>query len=335
MRKQLSTIIALLIVASLTLAACGGGSDAGADFLACQVTDTGGIDDASFNQTAWAGVERAQDELGVEGAFLESQEQADYETNIQAFIDQGCDLIITVGFLLGDATAAAAEANPEQEFGIIDFAYDPAFENVAGHVFATDQAAFLAGYIAAANTQTGVVGTFGGINIPPVTVFMDGFYYGVQYYNQENGTDVQVLGWDPMAQDGLFTGNFDSLDDGRAFAESLMDEGADIIMPVAGPVGLGSAAAIQERGNAWLVGVDTDWTQSAPEYAGVVLTSVLKNMDQTVFDHIQMLINGEDPGALIVGTLENGGVGIAGDFADLDIQSLIDGIVAGDIQTAS
>lgn len=334
MRKQLSTIIALLIVASLTLAACGGGSDAGADFLACQVTDTGGIDDASFNQTAWAGVEQAEADLGVEGAFLESQEQADYETNIQAFIDQGCDLIITVGFLLGDATAAAAEANPEQEFGIIDFAYDPAFENVAGHVFATDQAAFLAGYIAAANTQTGVVGTFGGINIPPVTVFMDGFYYGVQYYNQENGTDVQVLGWDPMAQDGLFTGNFDSLDDGRAFAESLMDEGADIIMPVAGPVGLGSAAAIQERGNAWLIGVDNDWTQTAPEYADIVLTSVLKNMDSTVYSHIETLINGEDPGSLIVGTLENGGVGIAGDFGDLDIQSLIDGIVAGDIQTA-
>lgn len=333
MRKQLSTIIALLIVASLTLAACGGGSDAGAGFLVCQVTDTGGIDDASFNQTAWNGVEQAQDELGVEGAFLESQEQADYETNIQAFIDQGCNLIITVGFLLGDATAAAAEANPGQEFGIIDFAYDPAFENVAGHVFNTDEAAFLAGYIAAANTQTGIVGTFGGINIPPVTVFMDGFYYGVQYYNQENGTDVQVLGWDPMAQDGLFTGNFDSLDDGRAFAESLMDEGADIIMPVAGPVGLGSAAAIQERGNAWLIGVDNDWTATAPEYADIVLTSVLKNMDATVYNHIEMLINGEDPGAVIVGTLENNGVGIAGDFPDLDLQSLIDGIIAGDIQT--
>jgi basic membrane protein A len=351
MSKKVYYLLGLLLVASLVLAACGGqATEAPAeepmeepmdepmeevDFLVCQVTDTGGIDDASFNQTAWAGVEQAQAELGVQGSFLESQEQADYETNIQAFIDQGCNLIITVGFLLGDATAAAAEANPGQEFGIIDFAYDPAFENVAGHVFNTDEAAFLAGYIAAANTQTGVVGTFGGINIPPVTVFMDGFYFGVQYYNEENGTDVQVLGWDPANPDsGLFTGNFDSLDDGRAFAESLMDEGADIIMPVAGPVGLGSAAAIQERGDAWLIGVDNDWTQTAPEYADIVLTSVLKNMDATVFNHIQMLLNGEDPGPVIVGTLENDGVGIAGDFPDLDLQTLIDGIIAGDIQTS-
>jgi len=331
MSRKLSTLGTLLIAGSLLLAACGGGGTAGEGTLVCQVTDTGGIDDASFNQTAWHGVELAMEDLNVEGQFLESQEQADYETNIGAFIDQGCDLIITVGFLLGDATAAAAEANPDQTFGIIDFAYDPAIANVTGHVFATDQAAFLAGYVAAENTQTGIVGTFGGINIPPVTVFMDGFWYGVQYYNDENGTDVQVLGWDPAAQDGLFTGNFDSLDDGRAFAESLMDEGADIVMPVAGPVGLGSAAAIQERGNAWLIGVDNDWTQTAPEYADIVLTSVLKNMDQTVYQHIEAVIAGESAGPVIVGTLENGGVGLAGDF---DVQALIDGIVAGDIQTA-
>ncbi|MDA1330021.1 MAG: BMP family ABC transporter substrate-binding protein [Chloroflexi bacterium] len=329
MSRKLYSLGALLIVGSLLLAACGG-SSAGEGTLVCQVTDTGGIDDASFNQTAWNGVEQAIANLGIEGQFLESQEQADYETNINAFIDQGCDLIITVGFLLGDATAAAAVANPDQTFGIIDVNYLD-FSNVTGHDFATDQAAFLAGYIAAETTQTGIVGTFGGINIPPVTVFMDGFWYGVQYYNNENGTDVQVLGWDPAAQDGLFTGNFDSLDDGRAFAESLMDEGADIIMPVAGPVGLGSAAAVQERGNAWLIGVDSDWTKSAPEYADIVLTSVLKNMDETVYQQIENVIAGTPSGALIVGNLENGGVGIAGDF---DVQSLIDGIVAGTIQTA-
>ena len=181
------------------------------------------------------------------------------------------------------------------------------------------------------NTQTGAVGTFGGINIPPVTVFMDGFYYGVQYYNSQMGADVQVLGWDPMAQDGLFTGNFDSLDDGRAFAESLMDEGADIIMPVAGPVGLGSAAAIQERGGAWLIGVDSDWSQTAPEYADIILTSVLKNMNATVYSHIETNLEGGDAGSLIVGTLENDGVGIAGDF---DVADLTAGIIAGDIQTA-
>jgi basic membrane protein A len=314
------------------LAACGGAATGGdTTFKSCLVTDVGGIDDKSFNATAWKGVENAVDNLGIEGKFLESQQQTDYETNINAFIEDGCNLIITVGFLLGDATAIAAEANPDQSFAIIDFAYDPAFANVAGHVFATDQGGFLAGYVAAMSTQTGVVGTFGGINIPSVTAFMDGFWYGVDYYNQENGTDVQVLGWDPAAQEGLFVGNFESTDDGRAMGESLMDEGADVIMPVAGPVGLGTAAAAQERGNAWIVGVDNDWTLTAPEYADIILTSVLKNMDQTVYAQIETMLAGGDPGALIVGNLENGGVGIAGDF---DVAALVAGIIAGEIQTA-
>ena len=107
-------------------------------------------------------------------------------------------------------------------------------------------------------TETGVLGTFGGINIPPVTVFMDGFARGAAYYNEKNGTDVTVLGWDPEAKDGLFTNNFESLDDGRTFAQNLYDEGADIVMPVAGPVGLGSAALADELGTDKLkiIGVD-------------------------------------------------------------------------------
>lgn len=132
-----------------------------------------------------------------------------------------------------------------------------------GQVYATDQGAFLAGYLAAGMSQTGVVGTFGGINIPPVTAFMDGFYYGVQYYNEQKGTDVMVLGWNPESSEGLFTGNFDSLDDGRAFAENLHQEGADIVMPVAGPVGLGSAQLADEMGTDSLkiIGVDADQTR--------------------------------------------------------------------------
>ena len=183
--------------------------------------------------------------MGVEGKYLESQQQTDYEKNINAFIEEKCDLIVTVGFLLGDATKAAAEANPDVKFAIVDYAYDPVIPNVLGLIFATDQAAFLAGYVAAGITKTGKVGTFGGIQIPTVTIFMDGFYCGVQYYNEKNGTNVEVLGWDPATQKGLFTGNFESTDDGRAMGETLMDEGADIIMPVAGPVGLGTAAAVK------------------------------------------------------------------------------------------
>ena len=308
--KKSYAAFSLLLVAAFVMAACtpapGGG------FKACQVTDTGGIDDKSFNATAWKGIEDAVDQLGIEGKFLESQQQTDYEANINAFIEEGCDMIVTVGFLLGDATKAGAEANPDTKFSIVDFAYDPTIPNVLGQVFNTDEAAFLAGYAAAASTQTGKVGTFGGIQIPPVTVFMDGFALGVDYYNQQKGTSVEVLGWDPATQTGLFTGNFESTDDGRAMGESLMDEGADIIMPVAGPVGLGTAAAVQERGSAWIVGVDNDWSVVNAGYAAVILTSVLKNMDVTTLSAIQSAIDGTFAGGVTVGTLANGGVGLAG-----------------------
>jgi len=281
------------------------------EFLACQVTDVGGIDDKSFNATAWQGVEDAIANLGVEGKYLESQQQTDYEKNINAFIDEECDIIVTVGFLLGDATGAAAEANPDQPFSIVDFAYDPGYDNVLGQVFNTNEAAFLAGYLAAGVTKTGKVGTFGGIQIPPVTVFMDGFALGVAYYNEQNGTNVEVLGWDIASQTGLFTGNFESLDDGRNLGISLMDEGADIILPVAGPVGLGTAAAAQERGDVYIVGVDTDWTQTAPEYTDIILTSILKNMNVTTYQAIEAVLNGTFAGGVVVGTLENDGVGLA------------------------
>jgi basic membrane protein A len=300
----------LLLVAAFVLAACTPAAPA-ADFKACQVTDTGGIDDKSFNATAWKGIEDAVDQLGIEGKFLESQQQTDYEANINAFLEEGCDIIVTVGFLLGDATAAAALANPDTKFSIVDFAYDPIILNVMGQVFNTDEAAFLAGYAAAASTQTGKVGTFGGIQIPTVTVFMDGFALGVDYYNQQKGTSVEVLGWDPATQTGLFTGNFESTDDGRALGESLMDEGADIIMPVAGPVGLGTAAAVQERGNAWIVGVDNDWALVNSDYASVILTSVLKRMDVTTLVATQAALDGTFAGGVTVGTLANNGVGLA------------------------
>jgi basic membrane protein A len=327
----------------MLMVACGSSADTPADvpaeaaFKACQVTDVGGIDDKSFNATAWQGVESAIADFGIEGKYLESQQQTDYETNINAFVEEDCDLIVTVGFLLGDATAAGAEANPDQKFAIIDYAYDPGYDNVVGLVFGVDQAGFLAGYVAADATETGKVGTFGGINIPPVTQFMDGFALGVAYYNAENGTSVEVLGWDPATQEGLFTGNFESADDGRAMGESLMDEGADVIMPVAGPVGLGTAAAIQERGGGWIIGVDTDWTVSAPEYADIVLTSILKNMNVAVYAQIEAAMGDTFAGGLWVGTLDNGGVGVATGGLDADLISALDtitsGIIAGDIAT--
>ena len=288
-------------------------------FTACQVTDTGGIDDNSFNQTAWKGVQDAIADFNIEGRFLESQAETDYEANINSLIDGDCDVIITVGFLLGDATKNAAEANPDQRFSIVDFAYDPTIPNVLGQVYATDEAAFLAGYLAAGMTKTGILGTFGGINIPPVTIFMDGFVYGVDYYNAQKGTDVSVLGWDTDTREGLFTNNFESLDDGRAYAQNLYDEGADIVLPVAGPVGLGSAALADEvcADALMIIGVDADLYATDPEKGHVYLTSITKRMDATVRQVIEMAMNDTFAGGLIVGALENGGVDLA-PFHDLD-----------------
>ena len=205
------------------------------DFTACEVSDTGGIDDRSFNQNAWEGLQRAEQELGISIKFLESSTEEDYARNIQQFINEGCDLIVTVGFLLGDATKEFAEANPDQRFVIVDFAYDPALPNVEGLVYDTAPAAMMAGYAAASWTRSGVMGTFGGINIGgPVTDFMDGFIAGANYWNEEQGANVRVLGGrnpnDPAS--GSFTGNFDSTDDAKNLTIGFLQEGADVILPV-------------------------------------------------------------------------------------------------------
>ncbi len=307
-----------------------------------QVTDVGGIDDRSFNATAWKGVQDAIEQLAVEGRYLESQSMADYEPFINEFLREGYDLIVTVGWMLGDATGAAAEANPDQKFAIVDYAYDPAYDNALGLVYATDEAAFLAGYVAAAATETGKVGTFGGIPLPTVTIFMVGFQSGVEYYNAQHGTNVQVLGWSNETGEGSFTGNFESTDDGRRYTESLMAEGADIILPVAGPVGLGTAAVCKETGKCLMVGVDTDFYVSAPEFKEIYLTSVLKNMDVSVFNAIKAVAEGTFEGGFYSGTLANNGVGLAPfhEQADrvpasvvADLEGIRQGIIDGTIDT--
>jgi peptide/nickel transport system substrate-binding protein len=296
------------------------------------VTDTGGIDDKSFNATSWHGMELAEEELGAEVAYLESQQQTDYPVNITQFLDQDYDMIITVGFLLGDATAEFAGEYPDTKFAIVDFGYDPVIPNVLGLTFATDEAAFLAGYLAAGMTKTGKVGTFGGIEIPTVTIFMTGLKAGVDYYNQQHGTDVEVLGMD------LFVGNFESTDDGRRAGEDLIAEGADIIMPVAGPVGIGTAAAVKDNPGTMLIWVDTDGCVSQPESCDVTLTSVMKNMDVAVRDAVKAGMDGTFEGGFYVGTLRNGGVGIPEPHeidvpADLmaELEEIEQGIIAGEI----
>lgn len=302
-----------------------------ADYKACMITDTGGVDDRSFNETSWAGMQQAEEELGVEIAVLESQSAADFEPNMNQFLQDDCNLIVTVGFLLGDVTAAAAEENPDQNFAIVDFDFfdsdageDISFDNVKELTFATDEAAFLAGYVSAGMSETGTIGTYGGINIPTVSIFMDGYLAGANHYNEQNDADVNVLGWD--GSDGQFTGDFEDQTKGRNITQQLLQNGADIIMPVAGPVGQGTGAALQAAGEGKMVWVDTDGFESVPQFSDLILTSVMKNMDVAVFDTIQRGVNDEFEGGLYVGTLENEGVQIAPfhEFEDAVPQELKD-----------
>ena len=348
-------VLALLLGLALVAAACGDDDDTTAgdddtespsnesDFLACEVTDTGGVDDNSFNENAYNGLVQAAEEVGFEETVLESQSDADFEPNIQALLDQGCDLIVTVGFLLGDATEAAAQDNPDTDFAIVDFAYEESYDNLLGLTYATDQAAFLAGYVAADQTETGTVGTYGGLNIPTVSIFMKGFEAGIEYYNEQKGTDVSLVGWSNADDDGLFTGDFEDLSKGRQTTESLLDQGADIILPVAGPVGQGSIEAIRAGGDAAkLIWVDTDGCESVADACDLFLTSVKKNFGVSVYDAVIAAANGEFEGGVYSGTLENDGVELApfhefeGDVSEeilAELEEITAGIIDGSIST--
>ncbi len=212
------------------------------------VTDTGGIDDRSFNASAWKGMQDAATASGASVKYLESKASADYTPNINALISEKCNLIVTVGFLMGDATKAAAKANPSTDFAIVDEAPVDGLTNYKALEFNTAQSSFQAGYLAASVSKTGIVGTFGGLPIPTVTIFMDGFVDGVAYYNTQKSKSVKVLGWDEATQKGSFVGGQNPFTDqakGKSLADGFIQQGADVIFPVAGGSGLGAVGEAQ------------------------------------------------------------------------------------------
>jgi basic membrane protein A len=329
-KKRTAQLAALVGAVALTMTACGerGETNTGTagesptaaqspaqsnpDFKACMVSDSGGFDDKSFNQTSHDGLEQAVQSLGIESGEIESQSDSEYADNIKALVQQNCDIITTVGFLLGDATEAAAKQNPEVDFSIVDFAYENPPPNVRGLTFNTAEPSFLAGYLAAGMSETGIVGTFGGVPIPTVTIFMDGFWEGVQHYNKENGADVKVVGWNEQTQKGSFTEDFEDKTKGQTIAENMIQQGADVIFPVAGPAGLGGLQAAQDsNGTVKGIWVDTDGCVSAAEYCDVLLSSVMKGMDVAVRQAITDSLEGNFSNEPYVGTLENEGVGLA------------------------
>ena len=331
--KHLTKLVAAAGIVTLALAGCGGGTTSNgggttseakdaATFKACAVSDAGGWDDKSFNESAYNGLKAAQDSLGIQINTAESSSDTDFVPNVEAMVSDGCTLIIGVGFNLEQAIHKSAEQNTDLHYALVDSSFTDGQETVTLEngrplLFNTAEAAFLAGYAAAGMTKTGKVATFGGMKIPSVTVFMDGFVDGVDAYNKAKGTSVQVLGWDKATQNGSFTQDFDNQTLGKEQAQQFISQGADIIMPVAGPVGLGAAAAAKADGNTWIIGVDSDWYEAHPDYPSIVLTSVMKEIGASVEQSIKDSVDGKFSSDPYVGTLANGGVSLA-PFHDFD-----------------
>lgn len=290
----------------------------GAKIKACMVLDTGGVDDKSFNQSSWAGLTAAaKANPNISPSYVASNSANDYTPNLTTETNAGCDTIIAVGGLMGDNVKKIATANPNQHYAEID---NPSTaDNVYGIQYNTAQGGFLGGYLAAAMSKTGKVGTWGGLNIPPVTIYMDGFWEGVQYYNKQNNKDVKVLGWDETNQKGgTFAGSFTDQNKGKAITQAMEQAGADVVFPVAGGSGLGAgAAAAASGGKLNLIWVDTDGCESAAQYCKYFISSVTKGLTKSVEDYMQQVGSGTFPTGNYIGTLQNGGTGLA-PFHDFD-----------------
>ncbi len=337
-RRLLTAAPALLGAAALTLSGCAQppGTDAGAgassaagsaasssSYKACMVSDTAGFNDKSFNQTSLKGLTDAQSAFGIQTDKIQSSSASDYAKNLSSMITANCNMVISVGFLLADDTLAAAKANPNVKFAIVDD-NDAKFEGVSNLkplVFNTAQSAFLGGYLAASMSQTGKVGTFGGAKIPTVTVYMDGFNQGVAYYNQVKGKNVQALGWDSDKQDGQFvpgSNPFENTSGGQQTAQALVSQGADVIFPVAGGAGVGALqVAKSSGGKVNAIWVDADGCSTQPNYCSNIITSVYKGMDVAVKDTVESGMKGTYEATPFVGTLQNEGTGLTA-YHDFD-----------------
>ena len=293
-----------------------------AKYKACVAFDTGGLGDKGFNDLAKKGLEDAA-AAGYDTAFSEATGATDYAANITRLVDQGCQTIVTVGFLQSTATADATALYPDVAFAQVDTAWNtagpdfipgnaddtPIPANFTGLDYQIDQAAMLAGYLAASFSQSKKIGTYGGQQFPGVTRFMDGLYAGIQYWNEKKSGSATLLGWDGN-ETGTFVGGDNPWNDpakGEQLAIGLLDQGVDVVHPVSGATGNGSIKAMMDAGK-WAIGVDTDQAISLAEYASAILTSAQKAIDVSVLDVINKNAGGDPGGEDYSGTIANGGV---------------------------
>lgn len=307
--KHIHYLTLIVIVLSMVLSACTSGPD-----KACIVLDTGGENDKSFNQYSLKGAREAAAETGLDFAHVVSSSPNDYLSNINNFVNEGCDLIITVGFLMGEVTAEAARANPDIWFSIIDVAYAPGFgcaadvddcyseegglNNVTSLMFAEDEVGYAAGTLASCMSETGVIGSVSGLEIPPVVRFVTGYQNGAKAYKP----DIETL--------NVYVGDFNDAVTGKQLAEDQIRNGADVIFGVGGNTGNGALLAAHESG-VWAIGVDVDQYYTFPDVAPSLLTSAAKNMDVAAGDAVRAFAAGELLPGIKKSNMANDGIGLA------------------------
>jgi basic membrane protein A len=337
-----STVALLAGCASAPTASTGA---AKSKYLPCVVGDTGGFSDHSFNELTLNGVIAAAKEIGSSYKKVASATSDDLVPGIASLIAEKCNIIAAPGFDFEKPISDAAKANPKTDFAIID---DNTINlpNVKDIVFETDEAAFIGGYIAASYSKTGVVATWGGAQYPSVTIYMDGIADGIAYYNQQKSKNVTLLGWDEKTQKGTFIGDFSNQTLAKTDTQNFLDQKADVIIPVAGSLYQGAAAAIQSSGSAAVLeGVDADIFQTDPTYKSLMLVSILKNLAAPTQAVIVAASKSKTfDNSLYVGTLKNNGVGISSfhDFASKvdpalagEVAKIKAGIIDGSITVAS
>jgi basic membrane protein A len=333
MKQKSLLIVALVMVLSLVLVACGGAATGGTGDAAriAVVLDTGGENDRSFNEYTLKGAREAAEELGLDFAYVVSEAATDYERNIENFISEGYNMVITVGFLMGDATAAAAKAHPDVHFAIIDYEYEDYSElpNVTSLMFAEDEVGYLAGVLAGCMTESNVIGSVSGMEIPPVQKFVTGFQSGAASVNP----DVETL--------NVYIPDFNDPATGKQAGQEQIANGADVIFGVGGNTGNGGLLAASEEG-LMAIGVDVDQYFTYPEVQASLISSAAKNMDVAAGQAVRDFAAGNLEAGVRTGTVANGGVGLA-PYHDWDSQipqeckdavaAAQEGLASGDVET--
>ena len=292
-----------------------GGATSDPSFSACIMISNTGIADHLFNQAAWAAMTEAKSKLGITVKYLEQSGTVAFSTIGAEFVQDNCSMIIGVGFDTETTIDTLAKANPSIKFAVIDDTLTTPEPNAVSLVYETNQASFLGGYLAAGMSKSGTVGVYGNEAIAPVELYMSGYVYGVQYYNKVHGTSVKVIGWNPASGSGQFVGSFTDVNQGKLITEAEIQQGADVIFAVAGPIDEGTVEAMQAAGGAaagyYTLWVDSDGCETNPNACGELLSTVQKNIQPSLYQVIQKTVTGSFPKGDYLGTLTDSGVGLA------------------------